>query len=135
MSVSLWWAMPRMRLLPRDTPVVAGCASRAPQWRCCLKGHRARASTGVLRAAATLVLGARLLVVDDSEANRRFAAFIARKLGCADTGDGDEVVAAVSAATTAAAPFDIVLMDLVIVRSACASSVALRIFKYHKLQC
>ncbi len=59
-----------------------------------------------------------MLVVDDSEANRRFAAFIARKLGCAVTavGDGDEVVAAVAAAAAAGAPYDIVFMDLVMVR-------------------
>jgi hypothetical protein len=67
---------------------------------------------------ASRVAGTRMLVVDDSEANRRFAAFIARKLGCAVTavGDGDEVVAAVAAAAAAGAPYDIVFMDLVMVR-------------------
>jgi CheY-like chemotaxis protein len=65
------------------------------------------------------VAGARILVVDDSEANRRFAAFMARKLGCVVTavGDGDEVVAAVAAAAGAGAPYDVVLMDLVMVRA------------------
>jgi CheY-like chemotaxis protein len=66
------------------------------------------------------VAGARVLVVDDSEANRRFASFAARKLGCTVTTacDGDEVVAAVASAAAAGTPYDVVLMDLVMVRAA-----------------
>ena len=68
------------------------------------------------------VAAARLLVADDSEANRRFAAFIGRKLGCTvgAVGDGDEVVGAVTTAAAAGAPYDLVMMDLVMV---CAADV------------
>ena len=64
--------------------------------------------------------GARVLVVDDSEANRRFACFLLRRLGCAAkaVADGDEVLPTVAAAAAAGAPFDVVLMDLVMVRRA-----------------
>ena len=53
------------------------------------------------------------------QANRRFAAFVLKKLGCtvATATDGDEVVTAVAAAAAAGAPYDLVLMDLVMVRA------------------
>jgi CheY-like chemotaxis protein len=62
--------------------------------------------------------GARVLVVDDSEANRRFAGFLLRRLGCvvAAVSDGDEVELAVASADESGEPFDVVLMDLVMVR-------------------
>lgn len=64
------------------------------------------------------VAGARVLVVDDSEANRRFAAFVLRRLGCTVTtvADGDEVERTVTAAEASGEPYDAVLMDLVMVR-------------------
>ena len=82
-----------------------------------MSSHETKAAPG-----ASSVVGTRVLVVDDSEANRRFAAFAAQKLGCATAFacDGDEVVAAVTAAGAAGAPFDIVLMDLVMVRACTA---------------
>jgi CheY-like chemotaxis protein len=69
-----------------------------------------------------MVAGAKVLVADDSEANRRFACFLVNRLGCVATAvtDGDEVVPAVTAADAAGAPFDVVLMDLVMVRNATA---------------
>ena len=44
---------------------------------------------------------------------------MARRLGCASAtaSDGDEVVGAVAAAHAAGAAFDVVLMDLVMVRA------------------
>ncbi len=62
--------------------------------------------------------GTRVLVVDDSPANLRFAVFVLRRLGCAvDTAtDGDEVVAAAATAVAAGAPFDVCVMDLYMVR-------------------
>ncbi len=70
-------------------------------------------------ARSSVVGGARVLVVDDSEANRRFAAFVVKKLGCAVTSatDGDEVELAVAAAEDAGEPFHLILMDLVMVRA------------------
>ena len=70
-------------------------------------------------ASPTSVHGARVLIVDDSEANRRFGGFVVKRLGCvvASVSDGDEVTAAVMAAAEAGAPYDIVLMDLVMVRA------------------
>jgi hypothetical protein len=66
------------------------------------------------------VAGAHVLVVDDSEANRRFAGFVLRKLGCvvAVVTDGDEVVHAVNAAAAGGSPYDLVLVDLVMVSAA-----------------
>jgi hypothetical protein len=70
-------------------------------------------------ASPTSVHGTRVLIVDDSEANRRFGGFVAKRLGCvvASVSDGDEVTAAVMAAAEAGAPYDIVLMDMVMVRA------------------
>ncbi len=64
-----------------------------------------------------------MLIVDDSEANRRFGGFVARRLGCifASVSDGDEVTEAVMAAAEAGTPYDIVLMDLVMVRARCGA--------------
>ena len=75
-------------------------------------------------AAHVHLAGARVLVVDDSEANRRFACFLVKRLGCAATAvtDGDEAVPTVAAAAAAGAPFDVVLMDLVMVCRACVKS-------------
>ena len=73
--------------------------------------------------------GARVLVVDDSEANRRFAGFLLRRLGCvvAAVSDGDEVELAVASADESGEPFDVVLMDLVMVRRApCAVALPIR---------
>ena len=76
---------------------------------------------------ANRIAGARVLVVDDSEANRRFASYALAKIGCAVSAvaDGDDVVGAVSAAAAAGSPFDVVLMDLVMVCvPACAARVS-----------
>ena len=63
--------------------------------------------------------GVHVLIVDDSEANRRFASFVCKKLGCSVTAvaDGDEVVAALRSAEAAGEVIDVVLMDLVMVRA------------------
>ena len=76
----------------------------------------APAGTVVASAAAPF---AHVLVVDDSEANRRFAAFVLKKFGCAvgTVTDGDEVLRAVSAAAASGHAYDLVLMDLVMVRA------------------
>ena len=64
------------------------------------------------------VAGTRVLVVDDSPANLRFAAFTLRRLGCVveTAADGDEVVAAVAAAAAAGAPSDVCVMDFYMAR-------------------
>ena len=66
-----------------------------------------------------MVAGAKVLVADDSEANRRFACFLVNRLGCVATAvtDGDEVLRAVSAAAASGHAYDLVLMDLVMVRA------------------
>ncbi len=58
--------------------------------------------------------GVRVLAVDDSPANLRFAAYMLRRLGAAVTtaSDGDGVVAAVTAAAAAGAPFDVCVTDM-----------------------
>jgi CheY-like chemotaxis protein len=63
------------------------------------------------------VAGTRVLVVDDSPANLRFAAYALRRLGCVveACADGDEVVAAVAAAA-ASSPFDVCVMDFYMAR-------------------
>ena len=68
------------------------------------------------------VTGTHVLVIDDSDANRRFATFVATKLGCtvAAASDGDEAVGAVTSAAAAGKPYDVVLMDIVMVRPASA---------------
>ena len=65
------------------------------------------------------VTGTHVLVIDDSEANRRFATFAVAKLGCtvSAASDGDEAVGAVTAAVAAGKPYDVVLMDIVMVRA------------------
>jgi CheY-like chemotaxis protein len=65
-------------------------------------------------AAAGGLSGTRVLVVDDSPANLRFAVFLLKRLGCATATatDGDEVVAAATAAAAAGAPFDVCVMDM-----------------------
>jgi hypothetical protein len=65
------------------------------------------------------VTGTNVLVIDDSEANRRFATFAVAKLGCtvSAASDGDEAVGAVTAAVAAGKPYDVVLMDIVMVRT------------------
>jgi CheY-like chemotaxis protein len=64
------------------------------------------------------VAGTRVLVVDDSPANLRFAAYALRRLGCVveACADGDEVVAAVAAAAAASSPFDVCVMDFYMAR-------------------
>lgn len=61
------------------------------------------------------VAGSRVLVVDDSPANRRLAAFLLRQLGCVpgEADDGDAVLPALLAA---GAPYDAVLMDMIMER-------------------
>lgn len=56
----------------------------------------------------------RVLAVDDSPANLRFIVFLLKRLGCTvlTCSDGDEVVAAVSAAAAAGAPIHVCIMDL-----------------------
>ena len=69
--------------------------------------------------AASIIANARVLVGDDSAANRRFAAFVLRQLGCQASGevdDGDGVVVALDAAVAAGTPYDAVLIDMVMVR-------------------
>jgi CheY-like chemotaxis protein len=58
--------------------------------------------------------GTRILAVDDSPANLRFAVFMLKKLGCvAQTcTDGDQVVDAMEAAAASGAPIDVVVMDM-----------------------
>jgi CheY-like chemotaxis protein len=70
----------------------------------------AAAQTGPARE----ICGTRVLAVDDSPANLRFAVYMLEQLGCvADTrSDGDGVVAALAAALAAGAPYDVVVMDL-----------------------
>ena len=65
-------------------------------------------------AGSQRVRGTRVLVVDDSPANLRFAVYWLRRMGCAvqTCTDGDQVVDAVGTAVTLGAPFDLVLMDL-----------------------
>lgn len=65
-------------------------------------------------AAAAIPRGTRVLAVDDSPANLRFAAFLLRRLGCIVTtaSDGDEVPGAVAAAVALGAPFDVCVMDM-----------------------
>jgi CheY-like chemotaxis protein len=60
------------------------------------------------------VRGTRVLAVDDSPANLRFAVYWLRRMGCTvqTCTDGDQVVNAVATAVAAGAPFDLVLMDL-----------------------
>ena len=74
----------------------------------------------LVRPSAPLVslAGARVLVVDDSAANRRLAVFLLRQLGCvtSDVDDGDGALPAVRAAAAAGAPFDAVLMDIMMER-------------------
>ncbi len=62
--------------------------------------------------------GTRVLVVDDSPANLRFAVFVLKRLGCvvATCADGDEVLAAVGTAAAAGIPFDVVVTDLYMAR-------------------
>ena len=76
-----------------------------------------QADLQLARTPERRVAGACVLIVDDSEANRRFAAYALAKLGCIVTavGDGDEVIGAVTAAAASGSPFDVVLMDLVMV--------------------
>ena len=64
------------------------------------------------------ISGVRALVVDDSAANLRFAAFVLKRLGCAvvTATDGDEVLNAVAAAASTGTPIDVVLMDLFMAR-------------------
>ena len=64
------------------------------------------------------VTGARVLVVEDGAGNRRVAAFTLRRLGChavEAAADGDEVLPAVAAAAAAGVPYDLIMMDLVMV--------------------
>ncbi len=60
------------------------------------------------------VRGTRVLVVDDSPANLRFAVYWLRRAGCAvqTCADGDQVVPTVDAAVATGAPIDLCLMDL-----------------------
>jgi two-component system sensor histidine kinase/response regulator len=69
-------------------------------------------------AAARDLRGTRVLAVDDSPANLRYATFVLRRLGCAveTCSDGDEVVAALARAAAAGAPFDVVVMDFYMAR-------------------
>ncbi len=94
--------------------------------------HEPRSSAGPLALLATgaasgvdegagrskILLRKAVLVVDDSEANRRLARRMLLQLGCAVTeaSDGDEVVPALIAATGAGAPLDLVLMDIEMAR-------------------
>ena len=86
--------------LPRDG------AGAAPAARTLTTEHFQSDATSAAAAARDGVAGARVLIVDDSEANRRFATFMARRLGCASAtaSDGDEVVGAVAAAHAAGLP-------------------------------
>jgi hypothetical protein len=79
----------------------------------------ARSVEGTVKPDMRRMVGAHVLVVDDSEANRRFASFVLKKIGCIVTlaTDGDEVVRAVGGAAATDRPFDLVLMDLVMVRA------------------
>jgi CheY-like chemotaxis protein len=64
------------------------------------------------------IAGSRVLVVDDVAANRRLALFMLRQLGCVggQADDGDAVLPALRAAAGAGAPYDIVLMDIMMER-------------------
>jgi CheY-like chemotaxis protein len=79
-------------------------------------------------ARTTILLKQRVLVVDDSEGNRRLARRMLQQLGCAvvEAGDGDEVPAALAAAAAAAsgASVDVVLMDIEMARVGGVAAVA-----------
>lgn len=62
----------------------------------------------------TILQGARILVVDDVEPNRRLIDFLLKKVGCIveTVTDGQEALDAIAAAETGQHPFDIVLMDM-----------------------
>jgi CheY-like chemotaxis protein len=94
---------------------------------------RARAPATPSHVPPHTVAGARVLIVDDSEANRRFAAFVVKKLGCTVLAvtDGDEVVAALRAADSAGEPIDVVLMDLVMVRARACGWAHVRVLNTH----
>lgn len=84
-------------------------------------------------AALRDVRGARVLAVDDSPANLRFAVYMLRRMGCvvATCADGDEVVGAVAAAAAAGAPYDVCVMDMYMDRmNGDASLAALRAAHY-----
>ena len=91
------------------------------------------AATAPAAQLVSAVTGTRALVVDDSEANRRFAAFVLRKLGCgvAAVGDGDAVLPEVERSAASGEPYGVVLMDLVMVcaraRRECYCAHALRV--------
>lgn len=87
-------------------------------------GAPADFSAGTLREVPSPPLqvslaGVRVLVVDDSPANRRLAAFLLRQLGCAapgDADDGDGVLPTLRAAAAAGTPYHVVLMDIMMAR-------------------
>jgi CheY-like chemotaxis protein len=74
--------------------------------------------TIITSSATRDIRGTRVLAVDDSPANLRFMVFVLKRLGCivATCSDGDQVVAALGAAAAAGAPYDVVVMDLYMVR-------------------
>ena len=79
-----------------------------------IQAHVADGGPTAATAVAGGLSGTRVLVVDDSPANLRFAVFLLKRLGCATATatDGDEVVAAATAAAAAGAPFDVCVMDM-----------------------
>ncbi len=79
----------------------------------------ARAATLLRDGRSGIIMKRNVLVVDDSEGNRRILRRMLQQLGCRviEAGDGDEVLAALAAAVTVdGRGVDVVLMDIEMAR-------------------